>query len=144
MMKFAAIRIGLRFGGLISVLMTSVPSLAQEEEPDCVDPQAQMEMNFCAYKDYEAEDAKLNAVWKKVKVVVAQMDTDTENGANEAMNALVSAQRGWIAYRDGQCVIAGFEAYGGSMRPMLVSGCLAEMTKLRTKQLTEFLEPAAQ
>ena len=49
------------------------------------------------------------------------------------------AQRGWIAYRDGQCELAGFEARGGSMEPMLVSGCLADLTRKRTKELKEFI-----
>ncbi len=114
-----------------------------QEDPDCdKDPadMAQMEMNFCSYQSYLAEDAKLNAVWKNVKTKVKQMDVDSESGKSEAMDALVSGQRGWIAFRDGECVIAGFDAYGGSMQPMLVNGCMEEMTKVRVKQLTEFLE----
>ena len=117
-----------------------------EGEPDCASDTAnmsQMEMNFCSYESYQNEDAKLNAIWKKVRAKVKAMDEETDSGKTEAMDALMSSQRGWLAYRDGECIIASFEAYGGSMRPMLVNGCLEEMTKARVKQLSEFLEKEA-
>ncbi|MNT91411.1 hypothetical protein D3C72_2325040 [compost metagenome] len=58
-----------------------------------------------------------------------------------AEEALKKAQRAWIGYRDGQCELAGFEARGGSMEPMLVSGCLAQLTTTRTEELKALLEP---
>lgn len=59
-----------------------------------------------------------------------------------ALEALKKAQRAWIGYRDGQCELAGFEARGGSMEPMLVSGCLAELTRKRTDELRKIVESA--
>jgi uncharacterized protein YecT (DUF1311 family) len=47
----------------------------------------------------------------------------------------VTAQRTWIAYRDAQCEAAGFQARGGTMEPMLVAGCIADITEVRTKEL---------
>ena len=57
-----------------------------------------------------------------------------------AVDALKRAQRSWIGYRDGQCELAGFEARGGSMEPMLVSGCLADLTRKRTAELKSVYE----
>jgi len=124
----------------------SGPWLAQaQEEPqvDCENAMAQSEMNFCANKDYEAADKELNAAYKKT--MAAMKETDTELGeinANYvgAVEALKKAQRAWIDYRDGQCELAGFEARGGSMEPMLVSGCLADLTKKRTEELKGLTE----
>jgi uncharacterized protein YecT (DUF1311 family) len=121
----------------------SSPMWAQDEEVNCENAMAQSEMNFCANKDYEAADKELNAIYKKT--MAAMKDTDKELGAiNEnyvgAVDALKKAQRAWIDYRDGQCELAGFEARGGSMEPMLVSGCLADLTKKRTAELKGLTE----
>ncbi len=67
------------------------------------------------------------------------MDKQYDANMQGADAALLAGQRGWIAYRDGHCELAGWEAHGGSMEPMLVSGCLERLTRERTKQLREFI-----
>ncbi|WP_455270605.1 lysozyme inhibitor LprI family protein [Rhizobium herbae] len=131
--------------GLIFFGFCSVFSLAsaQEDQVDCANAMTQADMNFCANKDYEAADTELNAVYKKTMTVMR--DTDKELGEIDAnyvgaVDALKKAQRAWIDYRDGQCELAGFEARGGSMEPMLVSGCLADLTKKRTEELKGLTE----
>ena len=54
--------------------------------------------------------------------------------------ALKKAQRAWIDYRDGHCDGMGYEAVGGSMQPMLISGCQARLTEHRTKELRELID----
>ena len=56
-----------------------------------------------------------------------------------AVEMLKKAQRAWIGYRDGQCQLSGYSARGGSMEPMLVSQCLADLTKKRTQELKDLL-----
>ncbi|KQS88571.1 MULTISPECIES: lysozyme inhibitor LprI family protein [unclassified Rhizobium] len=132
-----AIFAGLMFGGL--VLGTSTAS-AQEDQIDCQNAITQAEMNMCANQDYEAADKELNAVYRKAMASVKATDTelaDIDTNLVGAVEALKNAQRAWIGYRDGQCELAGFEARGGSMEPMLVSGCLADLTKKRTDELKE-------
>ncbi|MCF3640915.1 lysozyme inhibitor LprI family protein [Rhizobium sp. TRM95111] len=114
--------------------------LAQDAEPeiDCENAMAQQDMNYCAGKDFEAADAELNAAYKQA--MAAMRETDRELGEISktyvgAVEALKKAQRAWIGYRDGECELAGFDARGGSMEPMLVSGCRAEMTRKRTVEL---------
>jgi uncharacterized protein YecT (DUF1311 family) len=93
-------------------------------------------MNHCADRDYQAADAELNRVYRKVRAAIRATDKDYASDVLKgAEAALVGAQRGWIAYRDGQCTLAGFEARGGSMEPMLVSMCLADLTRRRTAEL---------
>jgi len=121
-------------------------SLAQaqdEPEVDCEKAMTQSDLNICANKDYEAADKDLNAVYKTTMTAV--QETDKELGEIDpnyvgAVEALKKAQRAWIGYRDGQCDLAGFEARGGSMEPMLVSGCLADLTKKRTAELKSLTE----
>ncbi|MBX3577690.1 MAG: DUF1311 domain-containing protein [Rhizobiaceae bacterium] len=107
---------------------------------DCDTAQTQSEMNICAAEDYRQADAGLNAVWKRAREAAKALDdAQPEESLKGADKALLAAQRGWIAYRDGQCELAGFEARGGSMEPMLVSGCLAAQTRARTSELRAFI-----
>jgi urease subunit alpha len=58
---------------------------------------------------------------------------DLDGDMKGAEKALVTAQRAWIAYRDAECEARGFQARGGTMEPMLVAGCIADVTDARTK-----------
>ena len=129
---------------LVTLLVTGANgAMAQEDAPvDCDNAVTQADMNQCAYQDYEKADKELNAVWKEA--VKSQEEVD--KGAAEmgpdyvgAVKALKKAQRAWIDYRDGQCEGEGYAALGGSMQPMLVSGCLAAKTTARTKELRELI-----
>lgn len=134
-------------GVIIASLGLSAPFVQAQEEPqvDCDNAMTQSEMNFCASKDYETADKELNAVYRNTMAAMKKTDTDLGE-INEsyvgAVEALKKAQRAWIDYRDGQCELAGFEARGGSMEPMLVSGCLADLTKKRTEELKGLTEGA--
>lgn len=130
-----------------AVLFLAAPSfaVAQDGEPeiDCANAMAQVEMNICADRDYQAADTELNAAYKKAMAAARAMDEQVKDmGENYvgAVDALKRAQRAWIGYRDGQCELAGFEARGGSMEPMLVSGCLADLTRKRTAELKTVYE----
>lgn len=132
-----AIFAGLFFGGLV---LGAPTASAQEDQIDCENAMTQAEMNMCANQDYEAADKELNAVYRKAMASMKATDTELagiDTNLVGAVEALKNAQRAWIGYRDGQCELAGFEARGGSMEPMLVSGCLADLTKKRTDELKE-------
>jgi uncharacterized protein YecT (DUF1311 family) len=101
---------------------------------------AQQDMTICAGRDYDAADAELNAVWKEARAAAKAEDAEYQDDLKGAEKALLAEQRGWIAYRDGHCELAGFEARGGSMEPMLVAMCLAETTRLRTQELMRYID----
>ena len=115
-----------------------------QDNVDCANTMAQTEMNICAERDFEAADAELNAVWKAARAAAKADDAEQPDDLKGADEALVAAQRGWLAYRDGQCKLDGFEARGGSMEPQLVSGCMADLTRRRTEELKEFINGPAQ
>jgi len=123
----------------LALVLVAVPPAAAQDEIDCNNAMAQQDMNACAYKDYEAADAELNTVWKEARTTAKDLDAELSEDLKGAEKTLLAGQRGWIAYRDGQCDLAGFEARGGSMEPMLVSGCLADLTRKRTKELQQFI-----
>ena len=127
---------------LASLLTTT--ALA-DDLPDCIDPQSQMEMTYCAGVDYEKADADLNAIWPDI---VAAARTNDEYVADEArdrgvpttLEALRTAQRAWIKFRDAQCEYEAYEVFGGTMQPMVGSMCLARLTRERIAVLAPVLE----
>jgi uncharacterized protein YecT (DUF1311 family) len=117
-------------------LMMGIPAMAQDEpQVDCDNAQTQVEMNYCAHVDWEAADTELNSTYKDVREALKVRDRDLVAGELKAADRLLDAQRAWIAYRDAHCEVDSFSARGGSMQPMLYSGCLATVTRNRTKQL---------
>ena len=75
----------------------------------------QQEMNRCAAADYQKADAELTKVYGK-------LDKTPE---------LRAAERAWIAYRDAECAFETASNRGGSIEPMIYSGCMMTMTKQR-------------
>ncbi|WP_156379815.1 MULTISPECIES: lysozyme inhibitor LprI family protein [unclassified Rhizobium] len=119
-------------------LAATPAAAAGADEPDCNNATTQSDMTLCAQMDYDTADAALNAAYRKTLARAQAADKDLADLGDDmvgAVDALKTAQRAWIAYRDGQCALAGFEARGGTMEPMLVAGCLAELTTKRTEEL---------
>ena len=121
-----------------------LPLLAQaaEVQPDCEDPQYQIEMNICAARDHEEADAVLNAQWEMTSATMKQWDAEHgfDDGRPGYFDTLLSAQRAWIAFRDAHCASEGYLFRGGSGEPMMISGCKAGLTRERTEQLRALVE----
>jgi len=108
------------------------PLAAQQKERECGDARTQMEMNLCAAEQLRAADAEMNRAYARLRAAV-----DAEERA-----ALLAAQRAWLRFRDAHCAYEAAGVRGGSMEPMVRSGCLAETTRERTRQLKSALETA--
>lgn len=116
---------------------------ASGEEPlkvDCENPVVQIELNYCAEKEYESADKALNAQWKATRQVLAGRDRELEEKLRGGEQALLNGQRAWIGYRDGQCEAEAFSARGGTAEPMLLMSCKAELTRQRTEELKQMVE----
>jgi uncharacterized protein YecT (DUF1311 family) len=96
---------------------------------DCNNAVNQADMNQCAGADYLKADAQLNKTYKEV---VGKASTAQKLQLKEAQNA-------WIKFRDIDCKFQSSGVEGGSMYSMVVSGCLAEKTVSRTKELNSLL-----
>ncbi|BCH55167.1 lysozyme inhibitor LprI family protein [Agrobacterium vitis] len=122
----------------LGLLSLSGGVLAQPR--DCRDPKTQSDMTACAVQDFDAADKAMNAQWKITRKVFVEQDATLDDDLKGAEKALLKAQRAWIDYRDGQCEAQGFYVRGGTMEPMEVAACKAEMTKTRTKELKSLAE----
>ncbi len=107
------------------------PGAALSQECNPAD-ESQAGMNICAAAGFKAEDARLNKTYRKIVARLA----DDPNGKK----LLLAAQRDWIAFRDAECAFATAGSAGGSIHPMLVSDCLAGLTKARAEQLAGYLD----
>lgn len=113
----------------------------------CDNAMTQADINVCMAQDYRTADGELNRQWglnvaaakAQDKTGVAQ--TDKRPGYYAT---LLESQRAWLKFRDAQCRIEGYAMRGGSAEPMVVSGCLAGLTRERSKQLKDMLSPYGQ
>ena len=118
---------------MIRSLLLALPLVlfaASGADRDCNNPMDQSTMNICADKDYRAADKKLNDVYSKVM-------TALDDAGYRAK--LKTAQRAWIQYRDTECTFEVAENEGGSIYPLVYSGCLTRLTGARTKELQTYL-----
>jgi uncharacterized protein YecT (DUF1311 family) len=95
--------------------------------------QTQTEMNQTAHADFEKADAELNKVYKQLIMVLNK----------EEKQLLIQAQKDWIKFRDSHCGFEAEEFEGGSMQPLIYSGCLTERTNNRIEDLKASLESRA-
>jgi len=129
-----------RTSAVFAVLLICVSALpGAAETPDCANAMAQQDMNICAEMDWQEADVELNAAYKQVMAEMKAMDADLPPDLQGAEDALRTAQRAWIEYRDGNCAAAGFPMRGGSAEPLLVYGCLRQMTENRTQELWDLV-----
>ena len=109
-------------------LAAALPAAAREVDGvDCNNAMAQNDMNICADRDFHKADAVLNKTYQDT---IKGMDAHT-------LDLLRKAQRAWVAFRDGECTYESAENEGGSIYPMVYSGCLTRLTKLRIQQLKQ-------
>ncbi|MBT2187659.1 lysozyme inhibitor LprI family protein [Sphingobium nicotianae] len=134
-------RTGIAFLGFGFFAILSVPDAATAAPAlKCHDPQTQMEINLCAAEDARKADAELNRQWSATAAVMHAQDKAgyaPRDGRPGYYAALLEAQRAWIRFRDLECRAQGYAMRGGSAEPMMISGCLAEVTRARTKQLKD-------
>jgi uncharacterized protein YecT (DUF1311 family) len=111
---------------------------------DCGDKDNQTAMTMCEKDVADQADAEMNRVWKTVQASMQQVDREdggdqVGKGEPNYAQALLASQRTWLAFRDAQCRIAGYEWRGGSMEAFAANQCLAAVTTARTQQLRELL-----
>ena len=125
----------------LALLTVALAALARaEEKVDCNNAMTQMEMTFCAEQDWQKADAELNAAYKSAMASMKQTDANLPKDLKGAVGYLRDAQRSWIPFRDNSCAAYGFLARGGSMEPMLVYDCRANLTRKRTAELIELTQ----
>ncbi len=120
-----------------SLFVLAIPSAHAQDDPDCANAATQMEMTRCAYLDWQAADAEMNAAYKTAMAKMRGIDSGLSDDLKGAAQALTVAQRAWLPYRDKACEAYGFIARGGTMESQLVNICLTDLTRQRAQQLQD-------
>jgi uncharacterized protein YecT (DUF1311 family) len=122
---------------LLSALVAS-PAFAQDY--DCTTTEIQQEMNACAEEDWLAADEYLNEAYKVAMEAMKDIDADLPKAEQGAAVNLRNGQRAWITYRDATCAAEGYAMHGGSAEPLLIYGCRARLTAVRSEELQNMVE----
>ncbi|WGH77629.1 lysozyme inhibitor LprI family protein [Jannaschia ovalis] len=104
----------------------------------------QLGMTECTAMEGALWDELLNADWPRHRDWARAADaTEAEifgDAFSDRADALLAAQRAWIAFRDAQCRLE-YAAWGsGSMRSLAAASCVGDMTAERVivlRQMTE-------
>ena len=105
---------------------------ADRAKADCQEAMTQIAMNQCAAEAYKSEDALLNQNYKALRAKLsAEQKADLKN-----------IQLTWLKYRDQQCAFESARYEGGSIYPLIVSGCLHKLTMQRNSVLGDMLSQA--
>ncbi|MGD1938688.1 MAG: lysozyme inhibitor LprI family protein [Cyanophyceae cyanobacterium] len=102
-------------------------NLAQSQL-SCDDPQTQQELNRCAFQTLTRENQRLNNTYREL----------FPNLSEQRQKLLRNSQVAWAAYRDRECRFYDSSAEGGSLQPLLSSGCKARLTRDRTQLLQRY------
>ncbi|MCC5614203.1 lysozyme inhibitor LprI family protein [Nostoc sp. CHAB 5836] len=98
---------------------------------NCNNPQTQPAINECTKLSAQNADKKLNQVYQ-------QLQSTLERSRKQK---LIAAQLAWIKFRDTNCEFERSRYEGGTIASSIYFSCLANITKLRTQQLQEYLKP---
>ncbi len=120
------------------VCLFAMPALAQD--PDCQNTMVQYELNICAQLDWQAADSRLNDAYLRAMALMKEWDTGLPAKERGGADALLQAQRAWITFRDNACAAEGYAMKGGSAEPLLVYGCMRQLTEERTGHLLGMVE----
>ena len=120
---------------LFTLCLLALPLSVRAQEVDCANAQVQIEMTFCAEKDFNTADEDLNAAYQAAVATLKEIDAAQEEGQRNAVSYLKDAQRAWIKFRDANCAAEGYLMHGGSAEPMVVYGCMARVTWARSNDL---------
>ena len=111
--------------GLLTLLLFGAVFAQDQKKDPCADAQSQTEMNICWSKEYKAADAQMNVAYREF---MAKLNS-------EETAQLKTAQLAWLKFRDANCEFVADQYKGGSIRPMIVAMCLADVTSTRTSEL---------
>lgn len=113
---------------LVVASFTASPAVSAN---DCTNAGSQTAMNQCASEAFAAADKQLNARYQEIE---KRLGNDAS-----AKKLLTAAQRAWVSFRDAECTFSSSASAEGSVYPMLVGNCKAQLTSARTDELKNYL-----
>ena len=102
--------------------------------------ETQQDMNLCAEQDWQSADDVLNDAYAKAMILMRNIDADLPAEDQGAVQNLRNAQRSWVTFRDAACAAEAYMMHRGSAEPLLLFGCMARLTAVRTLDLEQMAQ----
>lgn len=115
----------LRVTSFVGSLLFAFASSTSIAATDCQNPRTQTDINQCASKELDNETKKINKIYNEYR--------EKLNPARKQQ--LKEVQLAWIKFKDLACQFDASGVEGGSVHSMVLSSCLAEKTRQRSKEL---------
>jgi uncharacterized protein YecT (DUF1311 family) len=118
---------------LAPVALAVIAATANASEPpaaidDC-EGGSQVEMNACAHERLEQSESAMRRLYERERARLA----------GDSAARLAASQRLWESYRDSACLAAlGAPEEGGSIWPLVESGCRQALTQQRIEVLSSY------
>ena len=116
-----------------STLAKQLLPAQRSTELNCDDPQTQQALNRCAFQAFTEANRRLNVAYRQL----------LPNLSDERRQLLRNSQIAWAAYRDRECRFYDSSVEGGSLQPLLSSGCKTRLTRDRIGLLRRYREGQA-
>lgn len=120
----------MRSSALVASLVLAAPAWAAGA--DCSAPATQLDLNLCAARTQAGLDAELDGLYAEA---LARLGED-----EPAQQLLADAQNAWRTYRDADCAFVAHPAEGGSIQPIIVADCRADVTRARLAAVRSWLD----
>ena len=124
---------------LFTVAVLAMNNGAAAEQLDCKNASTTLEIDRCAYQDYENQESKLDALIEEYLTVLKQIKTADTQGRDIA-RSFDEAQNYWLQYRDKNCQFYYDLAFPGSAASHESTICMRRMTRERAKEIHDQIE----
>ncbi|NPD15264.1 DUF1311 domain-containing protein [Xinfangfangia sp. D13-10-4-6] len=128
----------MRLSVAFALALWALPAAA--EQVDCEAALSTADMLSCADAALNEADTRLEALQGEVAALLQVAEADMSPGLRDGTVQLEKAQEAFLIYRDAACRVEGWPMRGGSGEPLLVYGCMLQMTLQRIADLEAFLE----
>ena len=105
-----------------------------DHPPASCDPNGSLntfQLQQCAAVAFKKADGEMNKAYQ-----AALHDGDAKRG-----KPLQAVQRLWLSFRNGECAWESSKYQGGTLAPVAMGNCLVDITRARTKTLSDDLSP---
>ena len=122
------------------MIVLLVASAAAMVTPECAKLADTYDINICEKRQFEQAERALNVQWKLSLAAMRRRDAgiqDPRSVPPTFTQALISAQRAWLQFRDANCRVWGYRMRGGTAQPAREMACEISMTLERIHELRD-------
>ena len=115
------------------LVLAAVALLSQDPatEPDCDNALSTLDMNACAARDVQAEEARMNQ-YLDAAVTVLRAEAESPELAEQVVVELRASQQKWVDYAQSACATVYTRWQGGSIRNLMALTCREQLTQERS------------